>query len=251
MSMRRALVVDAGEPFRDTLCKLLQADYLVTSCDDGQKAVQLLRKDTTDVLVLDLMLSGLDGISLLRSIKDEIRWPIVLALTSFPTPYVVNAAANLGVSYLMMKPCDPKTVAEHLNALVLSSEPPMFSQPDQRARISRILRALCVPTKRMGYSFLREAILLKIADPQKSMMKELYPAVGSIMGATVNQVERDIRGVISAAWKHRDAPAWAQLFPPEPDGTFSRPTNTEFIAGIAKFVASDQFGFEDDFGLIG
>lgn len=251
MALQKALVVDSSEEFRDEICKLLQGEYLVQSCEDGQQALTALRKSAPDILVLDLMLPGLDGISLLRALKDEIHWPIILALTRFSSQYVIDAANDLDVAYLMIKPCDPKAVVSHLEALRSKSEPPLFSPPDQRALITNLLRSLCVPTKRMGYGFLREAVMLKIQDPRQPLMKELYPAVGNLFNATLNQVERDIRGAIEAAWAHRDAPSWHQLFPPKSDGTISRPTNAEFISRLADYVVSNQFSAEEEQRNIG
>ena len=238
MALKKALVVDSSDQFRNEICKLLQGSYLVQSCEDGQQALNILRKSSPDILILDFMLPGLDGISMLRTVRDEIHWPTILALTSFSSQYVIDAANNLAVAYLMMKPCDPKNVVSHLEVLCTESEPPLVTQPDRRAFTSNILRSLCVPTKRMGYGFLREAVILKIQDPRQPLMKELYPAVGELFDASINQVERDIRGAIEAAWVHRDAPAWQEIFPTKPTDAVSRPTNAEFISRLADYVVS-------------
>ena len=67
MDARKLLIADGNEEFRRALAAELQGAYHVRCCDDGKEALSLLRSFAPDVLVLDLMLPGLDGISLLQS----------------------------------------------------------------------------------------------------------------------------------------------------------------------------------------
>lgn len=213
--------------------------------------MELLRSFRPDVMVLDLMLPGLDGITLLQSAAKENFKPIVLAVTRFSSQYVIDAAARLGVGYLMMKPCESKSAYNRLMELTEQLEPPLFAQPDQRALITNLLLSLGVPTKRMGYGFLREAVVRMIHDPRQSMMKELYPSVAKLFNATTMQVERDIRGAIEAAWLHRDNLSWQQLFPPKTDGPNTRPTNATFISRLADSIISNQYGIQEEQRYLG
>lgn len=251
MRKPRALVADSSPQFREAVCALLGEAWEVESCADGQQALQLLRQNPMEVLVLDLMLPGLDGISLLRSLRGTLPWPTVLALTPFSSPYVINAVTELEVAYLMRKPCPPRAVAEHLTALCGCRLQPLGSPPDPREQIGDLLHALHVPAKLHGFAFLQEAVVLALESADRPMMKVLYPQVGKPFHATMNQVERDIRSAVQAAWLHREAPAWQQLFPASPSGHRSRPTNAEFILRLADVIRSRQINCDEPMRFIG
>ena len=87
------------------------------TANDGEQAIRMITQLKPDVLVIDLMLSKQDGISVLKAISNMERRPITLATSGFVTEYVANTAANLGVRYLMLKPCDMTALAERLEEL--------------------------------------------------------------------------------------------------------------------------------------
>ena len=91
--------------------------------------------------------------------------------------------------------------------------------------------------REQGYTYLREAILERIRDPNQSVTKELYPTVAALCCATAIQVERSIRSAVAAAWTRRDEQIWRLYFQPEPDGILMRPTNAAFISRLADSVA--------------
>ena len=102
-------IADSAEDFCTGLATALQrADgfHVVGTATDGELAVRMIEERRPDVLVLDLMLPKKDGISVLKAIAHMERKPITLATSAFVTEYVSMAAANLGVRYLMLKPCD-------------------------------------------------------------------------------------------------------------------------------------------------
>jgi two-component system response regulator (stage 0 sporulation protein A) len=78
------------------------------------------------------------------------------------------------------------------------------------------------------------------AEPDLAITKELYPEVAAVCGGDWKHVERTIRSAITAAWKKRDEEVWQQYFPPEPDGTFRKPTNGDFITRMAEALRMSQ-----------
>jgi DNA-binding response OmpR family regulator len=67
---RRVLVVEDEEPIRELLrLHLDAAGFDVEECPDGVRALRLLRERSFDLIVLDVMLPGLDGVSLCRSVR--------------------------------------------------------------------------------------------------------------------------------------------------------------------------------------
>ena len=233
MEMLKLLIADGTEEFSQALCDALRGVYYVRACADGCEALELLRTYSPDVLVLDLMLPGLDGISLLQQAAAAGMCPTVLATSRFINDYVLDAVDRLGVGYLMMKPCDVHATVARISDLSRRIRRPILTKPDPRTQVSNLLLALGVPTKLRGYAYLREAILIMAANPGQSITKELYPAVGEQCGSTAMHVERSVRSAISSAWEHKDPRLWNIYFPPDGDGREMKPTNAAFISRLA------------------
>ena len=105
----KVLIADGSEAFCGHLKNELQQldGYdLVGTAADGEEAVRLLEATKPDILVLDLMLAKRDGISVLRYANAMDKPPVGLVTSGFITDYVAMTVSNLGVQYLMMKPCD-------------------------------------------------------------------------------------------------------------------------------------------------
>lgn len=234
MDTLKLLIADGNEEFRTELETALQSTYFVRTCCTGGEALSLLRSFGPDILVLNLMLPEIDGITLLEeSARMGIR-PMVLATTAYQNPYILDSINRLGVDYIMMRPCRiPATVAR-IRDLSHRLNPPELSAPDPKAQVSNLLLSLGIPTRLKGYNQLREAILLMAKNPEMAITKELYPAVAAVCGGDKDHVERTIRSAIGIGWKNRDAQIWQVYFPPGPGGSCKRPSNGTFITRMAE-----------------
>ena len=78
-SKQRLLVVEDETTLRETLTyNLTREGYEVTACGDGGEALDLAREEAYDLIVLDVMLPTLDGLSICRILRKEQRTPIIL-----------------------------------------------------------------------------------------------------------------------------------------------------------------------------
>jgi DNA-binding NtrC family response regulator len=68
---KTVLVVDDDEGMRDTLCAILKRDYRVLPVPTAEAAVPVLRAEPVDLMLLDVRLPGMNGLELLRLVKDE------------------------------------------------------------------------------------------------------------------------------------------------------------------------------------
>lgn len=236
MEMLKLLIADASEEFRLALADLLRGEYVIRLCQEGKETLETLRNFKPDFLVLDLMLPGLDGISLLQQMMDAGMHPMVLATTRLVNDYVQESAERMGVGYLMVKPCDLKATADRILDMTRHMKGPAVTQPDPMTMVSNLLLSLGLQAKLRGYAYLRDAILETIQRPGQLVTKELYPTVGKPYQANQVQVERSIRSAIEKAWKNRDDQLWRRYFRTEPDGQLAKPTNAEFISCIAERV---------------
>lgn len=95
----------------------------------------------------------------------------------------------------------------------------------------QLLKALGIPTQHIGYRCLCLAIPEYARDTSQAFTKELYPSISrQLHYGTGAAVERSIRYVIEAAWKHRNARLWRACFP----GYTDRPSNKVFISTLAE-----------------
>lgn len=241
--MLKLLIADSTEEFRIALTEQLSGSYVVRSCGQGLQALELVRSFKPDVLVLDLMLPELDGISLLQRLSEEDGMPTVLATTRFTNDYVLDAVSRLGVGYVMVKPCDVSAAASRIRDLSHPRTETYLARPDLETVISNVLLELGIPTKLRGYQFLREAVAEFIRNPGQMVTKELYPEVGKRCGATWEQVERSIRSAIADAYKHRDEAVWRRYFRPDVDGKLRRPSNSTLISVLAERLSRHEYGF--------
>ena len=229
----KVLIADSLEEFRSALAEILGSNNQVRTAEDGHQTLQLLRSFSPDILVLDLLMPGLDGISILQSAAEQGLHPTVLATTCFFSDYIRYACEQISVAYLMVKPCDIHATAARILDLAGQAKLAPLPHPDPKNRISEILLQMGITAKIRGYNYLREAVLLMLKDPGQSLTKELYPAVADICDAAPIQIERSIRSAIQTAWTKRDDTVWRLYLPPAGCGGIPRPTNADFICRLA------------------
>ena len=236
-------IADSAEEFCTGLTAALQrADgfHVVGTAADGEQAIRMIGERKPDVLVLDLMLPKKDGISVLKAIADMERRPVILATSAFVSTYVSAAAANLGVRYLMQKPCDMTALTEQLEE-IRGGESLRFPTPRRMDKtsieslVTGIIHEIGVPAHIKGYQYLREAIIIAVNDMDviNAITKVLYPQVAKTFGTTPSRVERAIRHAIEVAWDRGDLDTLQRFFGYTVSNTKGKPTNSEFIALIA------------------
>lgn len=238
--MLKLLIIDGAEDFRAGLADALKGMYIVKTCGDGQSALELARSFGPDLLILDLMISGVDGLSLVQLITQIRGQPLILATTRFLSDYVLEAASRIGIDYMVVKPCNIQALVGRLADLVDSRNPGIKARPDPRVSVANLLLAMGFATNNKGYTYLREAIPIYAEDPQQAITKELYPAVAKRCGGSADQVERAMRTAIERAWLRRDEHIWKLYFTPLPEGEIKKPSNSEFISRLADLLIRQE-----------
>jgi excisionase family DNA binding protein len=115
----RVLVVDDEASIRELLSKTLAlAEYEVDTAPDGRTAIERLRLGQYDLLIADLKMPGLDGLSLIREAKRfKVDLPVII-ITGFSTESSAIEAVNLGVAGYLTKPFRvPQVLAAAAKAL--------------------------------------------------------------------------------------------------------------------------------------
>ena len=236
-------IADNSEEFCKQLTAALQQSQgfqVVGTANDGDSALRGISERRPNLVVLDMMMPKRDGISILKALSAMEPRPVTLATSAFITEYVANAAADLGVRYLMLKPCDTGALVERLEELRGASErhltlPRKPEKSSIEAMVTGIIHEIGVPAHIKGYQYLREAIIIAVNDMDviNAITKVLYPQVAKTFQTTPSRVERAIRHAIEVAWDRGDLDTLQRFFGYTVSNTKGKPTNSEFIALIA------------------
>lgn len=110
--------------------------------------------------------------------------------------------------------------------------------------VTKIILGLGVPVHLGGYRYIREAILISITDMEavNRVTKYLYPEIAEMYNTTPVKVERAIRTAIEASWARGSRGVMEEIFGYSSASGQKRPTNSEFIAGVADRVRLDYEG---------
>ena len=237
------LIADNSEEFCNALTAILQRTdgfQVLGTANDGEQAIRKVIESKPRILVLDMMLAKKDGIAVLKAISTLEHRPVVLATSGFITDYVAASAANLGVRYLMLKPCDMGALVEHMEEIRggESRRKPDAQRPSPASietMVTSIIHEIGVPAHIKGYQYLREAIIIAVGDMDviNAITKVLYPQVAKTFQTTPSRVERAIRHAIEVAWDRGDLDTLQRFFGYTVSNTKGKPTNSEFIALIA------------------
>ena len=115
----RVLVVDDEASIRDLLAKTLAlAEYDVDTASDAATALSRVRTSAYDLLIADLRMPGMDGLSLIRQVKGIRADLPVIIITGYSSETSAVEAVNLGVAGYLRKPFRvPEVLAAAAKAL--------------------------------------------------------------------------------------------------------------------------------------
>jgi DNA-binding response OmpR family regulator len=118
MAGKRVLVVDDDAKTVELVKLYLNRDgYRVLTAYDGIEALQLAREAHPDLIVLDLMLPGIDGLEVCRTLRTESDVPIIM-LTARTTDEDKLTGLGLGADDYVTKPFSPRELAARVRAVL-------------------------------------------------------------------------------------------------------------------------------------
>jgi len=219
----------------------------VEEARNGEEALRMIGRGGYDIVIADLWLSGVDGLSLLKRCNEQNpeNAPAFVILVPMPSANIYMDANRAGAMLCIPKPVDYASLTAGIETICRnrdSSQPaaePAVEKPDKdgdmEAQVTRIIHQIGVPAHIKGYQYLRTAILMTIQDSDiiNSVTKVLYPSVAKKYQTTTSRVERAIRHAIEVAWDRGDLDTLNAYFGYTIQNSRGKPTNSEFIAMIA------------------
>ena len=105
-ALPKILLVDDEERFRSNLKKMLTAEgFEVSEANSGQKALEELVLHAYDVILLDMRMPDMDGLTTLAAIKERHPEPEVIILTGHASVDAAAEIIRLGAAEFLLKPC--------------------------------------------------------------------------------------------------------------------------------------------------
>lgn len=253
------LIADDNSDFK-TLCAEVLNDektQIIGTVENGLEAVAKIKELRPQIVLLDMILPGLDGLGVMKQIKDQMpdRFPKFIVYSLVRNEFITREAINSGAAYFLLKPFDLGVLKERIESIASEPAPYKFEATDKMFRITmappeetkkngeeelesqvtHIIHEIGIPAHIKGYQYLRYAIIMSMKDMEmiNSVTKILYPTVAKKFNTTSSRVERAIRHAIEVAWDRGDIDVLDAIFGYTVHNNKGKPTNSEFIAMIA------------------
>ena len=238
--MVKVLIADQRTAIVKLICSQLAGKCQIMTATNGKHVLDLCREFQPDLLVLDMELPHLDGLSVLRTIRTSGLNVQVLACTvCTDSVYAMRQMVNLGVQYFLPKPSTVAATVTRIHEMILDIQGHTWSMEDEA---NSLLLTLGMRMNLGGYACTREAILTMLGDENKQVTKVVYPEVALKCGGTAKRIERVIRCAIIDAWEHRDESVWRMYFKPNRNGEIPCPSNSYFISRMSMCINQRKIG---------
>ena len=247
--IKTVVLADTGDLFLRSMTEAINSESdlrVVGSTGDGPQLLELIQKLHPDAVAMELVLSRMDGLEVLAALQKlpADQRPRILVLSSYVQGTMADLAAAQGADYYLSKPCRPSVVCERLRQITRVGTGQVAPSRSMEAQVTAIIHDVGVPAHIKGYQYLREAILIAVADMDviNAVTKVLYPEVAKRFNTTACRVERAIRHAIEVAWDRGDLETLQKYFGYTVSNVKGKPTNSEFIAMIADRLTLEQQG---------
>ena len=254
MAKLNVAIADDNERILTMLDEVLTADDDITvvgTARNGEQAYEMILDKKPDVVLLDLVMPGIDGLGVMDKVhaeKNAEPMPSFIIISGIQNESVAENAMSAGATYYIMKPFDNDMVINRIKKAKTaktgkSTEPRKVnayekaedvSEKNLEADVTEIIHEIGVPAHIKGYQYLRDAIVMSVNDMDmlNSITKILYPTIAKKYQTTSSRVERAIRHAIEVAWSRGKMDTIDEMFGYTIHNGKGKPTNSEFIALI-------------------
>lgn len=210
---------------------------VVATFGNGEEGLDYIinHHDNVDLVIMDILLPRLDGISLLEElVKRGIKKKIIV-MSSYKDEKIIKESANYNISYYLMKPFSVLSLDKRISDLFEGKCEVFTGGLDNiDLEISDLLHNLGIPSHIRGYKYIRDGITLMYNNESLSLItKEIYPTIAYKYETTPSRVERAIRHAIEVSWIRGDLSLMEDLFGFSVSCDKAKPTNSEFLSTIA------------------
>ena len=242
-TLLNVVIADGNEAFAEAVkesISSMDSFAVVGVTGSGEEAIRMVKQKRADILIMDHILTGIDGVGVLTRLSHDNAMPAVMVVSAFVSDMTMQQLGKLGASCFMMKPCAMEAVMENLKLMRQATPGGKNVGNIQRhnaieSLVTEVIHEIGVPAHIKGYQYLRHAIIVAVEDMDviNAITKVLYPEVAKAFNTTPSRVERAIRHAIEVAWDRGDIDTLQKFFGYTVSNARGKPTNSEFIALIA------------------
>ncbi len=233
---------------------------VVGKADNGEDAYQMILKTEPDLVLLDVIMPKMDGISVMEKVRKEKKGncqPSFIMVTAAGSEQVTSESFRLGAAYFIMKPFDRELVLDKIRKvcedknhragspaagkIAAYMDKNEYIRQNLERDVTVMLHEIGIPAHIKGYQYLRDAIAISVSEEDMlvSVTKVLYPTIAKRHDTTSSRVERAIRHAIEVAWTRGRLDTINDIFGYTINNGKGKPTNSEFIALIADKIRLD------------
>ena len=260
------VIVDDNPMILNTLDEMISSEAglsVIGRADNGKDAIDMIKDTEPDVVLLDLVMPRVDGITVVENIKKKtsmFKNPAFIILSAVGGEQMTEESFKAGANYFIMKPFDRDILVNKIRRIGKRPSRPVMGkvlEAPQKAStleeekynkeehletdITKMLHELGIPAHIKGYQYLRDAITMVVKDREmmEAVTKILYPEIAKKNLTSSSRVERAIRHAIEVAWGRGSLEVIDELFGYTISTGKGKPTNSEFIALIADKICLD------------
>lgn len=240
----RVFLADASRDSVELLCALLAPEddiAVVGTALRGDEALRRIPESGADLLLVDLLLPGLDGLSLLRRLKQDGVLPHAIVLSGFYNDSIARCVSAVADNYLP-KPCGGEDLLRHIRATVRGTERGFVR--DDSAIVRRALMEAGVLPHLDGFRYLQSALRRTWGNPTllRGVTKSLYRDIAKEFGTTPACIERSVRSAVERAWQRMDAQTRRAIFGAQAEQWEKAPSNVPFLTAMTVWLDSRDSG---------
>jgi len=205
----KILLVDDSFYARKFFAKILTNEgHDVVEAQGGIEALEIFKKGGMDVVTVDMLMPDMDGITLIKKIKEIDRDALIIAVTADIQEETKKEAFNAGAYAFISKPVKPEEIKRVLSQL--QKEPySIFLSPDSRDAFTELINIAMGKAAEALSSLLEKKIILKVPHFEMIVASRLYDYFeGNLdeIGVAVQQrFSGIINGVATIALPYKDA----------------------------------------------
>ena len=125
------LITDDNERWRSAVEDILaRAGFLTLEAASGEEAIEVVRTERLDVILIDFRMPRLDGIQTLRIIRREQRWLPAVLMTAEPQQLPLDEVQDLQIHSVITKPADRRVIVTTETRVVRRFAPPGPAGPE-------------------------------------------------------------------------------------------------------------------------
>ena len=230
--------------------------HVVGKADNGEDAYNMIVRTNPDIVLMDVIMPRLDGISVMEKIKNNTQMknhPSFIMVTAASSQDVTEDAFRLGANYYIMKPFNRDVILDKIRRVCRGRakaagnvhtemkrvqpylDKENYMEQNLETDVTQMLHEIGIPAHIKGYQYLRDAIIMSVRDTEmlSSVTKILYPTIAKTHKTTPSRMERAIRHAIEVAWNRGRIDAINAIFGVRVYIGTEKPTNSEFIALVA------------------